>query len=226
MAKTAPSAKHVQINKAQSRILLFVGIATVITVFCLVSTSELLSQSAYHTREIKAKKTAANQLTANLNAANALATQYQIFDSSNPNAIGGKNSTDPNTRPPDGDNARIVLDALPSKYDFPALVSSVSQILTNNSVITPGFGGVDQSANINSSPTNNPAPVSITFSISGGSTYNGVRGLIKDFERSVRPFDIKTLEIRGSASNMTFSAQIDTYYQPAKTLTTTTTEVH
>lgn len=226
MAKTNISVKHLQINKAQSRIMLIVGIATVISVFCLVSTKQLLSQSSYHRKEITAKKTAAKQLTANLNAANALAAQYQIFDSSNPNVIGGKNSTDPNTKPPDGDNARIVLDALPSKYDFPALISSLSQILSANSISNPGIGGTDQSATIDNSPSNNPQPIPLAVSVSGASSYNGVKGLVKDFERSVRPFDVKVLELRGSAGNMTFSAELNTYFQPAKTLSTTTMEVH
>lgn len=226
MAKTNISVKHLQITKAKSRILMVVGIATVISVFCLVSTKELMSQSSYHRREIAAKKTAAQQLTANLNAANALAAQYEIFNSSNPNVIGGKNSTDPNTKPPDGNNARIVLNALPSKYDFPALISSMSQIVSSNSIANPGIGGTDGSATISSTPSNDPKPVPIAVSVSGATTYNGVKGLIKDFERSVRPFDVTSLELRGSAGSMTFSAEMTTYFQPAKTLSTTTKEVH
>lgn len=226
MAKPKLTTKHIQINRAQSRIMLVVGIATIISVFCLVSTKELLSQSSYHRREIAAKKTAAKQLTANLNAANALAAQYQIFDSSNPNVIGGKNSNDPSTRPPDGDNARIVLNALPSKYDFPALISSLSQILSANSISNPGIGGTDQTATIDNAAVNDPQPVPLSVSVSGATSYEGVKGLIKDFERSVRPFDVKVLELRGSAGNMTFNAELETYFQPGKTLSTQTMEVH
>lgn len=219
------SIKHLQINKTQSRVFLIVGIATVISVFCLVSTKSLLSQANYHSKELAAKKTALKQLNANIEAAASLATQYQVFVSSNPNIIGGKNSSDDNAVPPDGDNGRIVLNALPVRYDFPALISSVAKILNANSVLNPSISGTDDSSSVSSEASNNPQQTAITLSVGATSGYAGIQNVVKDFERSIRPFDVRALQLRGTIESMTLSLTIDSYFQPAKTFSTTTKEV-
>lgn len=220
-----PSFKQLQIDKGESRVLIIVGVATVIVVFCLVSTKALLAQAAYHRRELSAKNAAAKQLEANAASASTLATQFEVFDKTNPNVIGGKYTTDANALPPDGDSARIILDALPTRYDFPALISSVSKILSNSAIANPGIGGSDQSASIEASPSPKPQPVPIQLSISGVSSYGGLHNLIKDFERSIRPYDVTSLQLRGSAGSLTIAADLTTYFQPAKTLSSDTKEV-
>lgn len=219
------SAKRLQIDKAQSTILLTVCICSAITIFSLISTKALLSQASYHHRELAAKKAALKQINNNISAANNLGVQYQVFNSSNPNVLGGKNSADPNSQPPNGTNSRIILDALPSKYDFPALVSSVSGILTNDGIANPSISGTDQSSTINGSATTKPQTSNIPLSVTGSATYTGLQNLIKDFERSIRPIDVTTLSMNGSASNMNFSLNMTTYYQPSKTLVVGSKEV-
>src|SRR3990167_8406620 len=146
MNLTMPKFKSSQIDKSQKRLIILVSVSTVVTIFCLVSTKALLDYAGYHRHELAAKRAVIKQLEANIATANTLESQYQSFNSVNPNFIGGKNTTDPNTSPPDGDNARLVLDALPSKYDFPALISSVSKILTNAGIASPGIAASDMSA--------------------------------------------------------------------------------
>lgn len=225
MIKFGGSVKHLQINKTQSRVFIAVGIATAISIFCLVSTKSLLSQAAYHRKELGAKKTALKQINTNIEAVSSLATQYQVFVTSNPNIIGGKSTADEKALPPDGDNARIVLNALPSRYDFPALISSVARVLSGNGILNPSIGGTDEGASATSEPSNNPQPATVSLSVSGSAGYAGIQNLVKDFERSTRPFDIKSFQLRGSVDNMTLSLTVDTYYQPAKIFNTTTQEV-
>ncbi len=141
------------------------------------------------------------------------------------NIIGGKNNPGPNASPPDGDNGRIVLDGLPLSYDFPALLTSVSKILTNNSIGGPAIGGSDQSSAVNSSSSANPSPAKIDLSISGSGGYHSAQTLVKDFERSIRPFDITKLSLSGSESNLAMSIGLSTYYQPAKSLMINSKEV-
>ncbi|HEX5395396.1 MAG TPA: hypothetical protein VFW52_03550 [Candidatus Saccharimonadales bacterium] len=218
--------KGLKSQKAESRLVLIVAAATVISVFCLVSAKTLLGQAMYHKRVIDARHSAVKQLNANVDAANALVQQYQVFQSGNQtNIIGGKNSTDANLKPPDGDNARIVLDALPSHYDFPALISSVAAILSNNGVKDPSVNGTDDSGTINSSPTAKPEVTTITLDVKGTTNYKSARSLIKDLERSIRPFDVTKVDIEGSDSNMVVTLTVDTYFQPALTLDLTTKEV-
>src|SRR5574338_279847 len=109
------STKRILIDKANSTIVLAVGIAAFLTVFSMVSSKALLSRRAYQSKVIELQEKARDQLNAN----------YQAFVDRPENIIQGS-STGKGER--DGDNAKIVLDALPSVYDFPGLTSSLEKI--------------------------------------------------------------------------------------------------
>jgi hypothetical protein len=223
-----PVSLQARVDKAKSSLVVIVSVAAVISVFCLVSTKALLSQGSYQRHVIAARSKAYKQLKDNINNANQLVTQYnQVFENSGPiNIIGGKNDTSPNAVPPDGDNARIVLDGLPSSYDFPALVTSMSKILNSDGITNPGVGGSDQSISISNEPSGSPTPVSISIPISGTATYPNLIKLLNDLQRSIRPFDITNLQISGGVQNMTFSMQTSTYFQPAKKIDVTSKVVN
>jgi hypothetical protein len=196
--------KGLKNNQTESRLVVIVAVATIISVFCLVSAKTLLSQALYHKRVLDARHEAVDKLNANVEAANTLVQQYQAFQNGNPtNIIGGKNSTDANLRPPDGDNARIVLDALPSNYDFPALISSIAKILSDKGVTAPSVDGSDDSNTVDAQPKANPEVATIKLEIRGTTNYKAARSLIKDLERSIRPFDVTKVDIQGSNSSMT-----------------------
>ncbi|MBI2592220.1 hypothetical protein HYW36_01965 [Candidatus Saccharibacteria bacterium] len=221
------SKKSLQIDKSQSRMMLIIALSTMIVVFSLVSTKALLGRFAYQNRVVNARHAATKQIEENIKQANTLVTQYNdVFEGASPaNILGGKNDPSPNASPPDGTNGRIVLDALPTSYDFPALLTSVSKILTNNSIGSPSIGGSDLSSTLTSTPSANPQPVKIDLSVSGNGGYHNAQALIKDFERSIRPFDISKLSLSGSESNLVISTVLSTYYQPAKSLMTNTKEI-
>jgi hypothetical protein len=224
--KSQNITKGLKPKDAESKLVLIVAAATVISVFCLVSAKILLGQAMYHKRVIDARHTAVKQLNANVDAANTLVGQYQAFQTGSPtNIIGGKNSPDPNLKPPDGDNARIVLDALPSHYDFPALISSVAKMLSDNGVRTPAVEGTDDSGTISSEAKAKPEVATITLEVRGATNYKSARNLIKDLERSIRPFDVTKVEIEGSDSDMTLTLTVNTYFQPSLTLDLTMKEV-
>lgn len=221
------SKKRVQIDRVQSSMLLTVAIATVAVVFCLVSTKALFSQAAYQRRVINARNVATKQIKENINKANTLVDQYaNVFQDPNAtNAIGGINDSSPDAVPPDIDNGRLVLDALPTTYDFPALLTSIQKVLINNGIGAPSIGGSDQSSETSSTPIPNPQPTSIELSITGTATYQGVQSLIKDLERSIRPFDITKITLSGNEANMVVTLKIITYYQPAKSLLVDSKEI-
>ncbi len=219
-----PKFKGPQMDDSQKRLIILVSLSTVVTIFCLVSAKALLDYASYHRHELSAKRAVVKQLEANIATANTLESQYQSFNSVNPNFIGGKNTTDPNASPPDGDNARLVLDALPSRYDFPALISSVSKILTNDGIANPGIASSDLSATTSAAPVVSPSPVEIPLNINGLTSYSGAQNLIRDLERSIRPFNITTLDFGGTNSTISISAGLSTYFQPAKILGTGSTK--
>lgn len=218
--KGPASKTRLLVDKTNSRILAIIIVAVFVTVFCLVSSKALLSQAAYQRRLLGARRTTLTQLINNKSAAHTLVDQFtNVFQGNSPtNVLGGKNVTDANPVPPDGDNARIVLDSLPTTYDFPALISSVEKILSNNSISSPQINGTDQSAAANNKPSDNPKPVTIDLTVAGQGSYDHIRKLIDDFERSTRPFDITSLQITGSNNFMSFQMNLHTYYQQAKTL--------
>ncbi len=215
------SVKHIEIGKTNNFIMLVAAIASIITIFSLISAKALVSQSAYQRKVLAEKSKAVKQLKDNVNAANTLKSQYDVFESGNPNIIGGQGGSNPGNGPSDGDNARIVLDALPSQYDFPALTSSLERIMTNDHVAIQSIGGTDQGSTTTSTSSSDGKSQAIVIAFSGVvlTDYATSQNLIKDFERSIRPVDITNLTLAGSSSAMTITLQANTYYQPGVSLT-------
>jgi hypothetical protein len=225
MMKVAiPKNMHEQLARAQSSIFFIVAACTVVTVFCLIATKSLMAQGSYQGHVLTARQKAVKQIKDNVSSAQQLASQYNtVFENSGPvNVLGGKNDISQNAIPPDGDNARLVLNALPSSYDFPALVTTISKILNSDGIQNPGVSGSDQSASIIIKPSPTPTTIPIVIPISGTSSLAGVKKLFTDLQRSTRPFDITNIQISGGPSNMSFSLSMTTYVQPPKSLDITT----
>lgn len=209
------SIKHLQINKSQTKILVVIGITTAVVIFCLFATKALISKGMYQNRALSARRAAASQLQSNYNSAQTLFTQYQSFAQQNPNVLGG-NATGSGAL--DGDNARIVLDALPSNYDAPALGSSIEKILIQQGIAINSLSIIDDPSANSDAAEANPQPKVITFTFAGSTTYAGLGQLLQAFEHSIRPFDVYNLGISGTDTNLGFSISVNTYYQPPKSL--------
>lgn len=214
------SSKKIQLDKAQSSMLVIVTVATVLSVFFLVSAKSLISQAAYQKRLIDARRDAVKQLQENVESANSLIEYYNtVFEGSSPtNLIGGRKDPSPNAAPPNGTNGRIVLNALPSSYDYPALITSISKILRDNGIGSPNISGSDESESISADSQPKPSPQEIELIIGGSGNYSSIQKLVKDVERSIRPFDVTSLQLRGSDTQMFITMNTKTYFQPAKSL--------
>lgn len=221
------SAKSLQIDKAQQKMLGIVVAATVVTIFCLTGAKVLVGKAMYQQRVISARNSSAKQLTADVADAKTLSTQYNdVFIGNDAvNIIGGNASGGTTGSSQDGDNGKIVLDALPTTYDFPALLTSLSNMLNSDGVGAQSIGGTDQSTTVSSEPTYNPQTQQIDLNISATSTYDGANRLLKDLERSIRPFDVTHVALSGDQKDMVISLDLTTYYQPAKTLTIPSKEI-
>lgn len=223
MAKLQISTKRILIDKTNSRIVIYTSIAAFMVVFTLVASKTLISQAMYQNRVISAKRTAVSQLKTDISSTSNLVTAYKAFVSTPQNVIGG----DPNgSGPKDGDNGKIVLDALPSKYDFPALATSLEALLTSQNVQIQSITGTDQEvAQQNDQSSSNPQPVAMPFQISVSGNYQSIQNLIGVFNSSIRPFQVQTMLISGNDSNMTLTMTAQTYYQPEKVFSVTKEEV-
>ncbi len=215
-----PNGKRTLIDKANTRVVVVVSIAAFLAVFSLVATKTLISQARYQDRVISAKRDARDQLKKDIDAVSDLKSSYEAFTSTAQNAIGGNPS---GAGSQDGNNAKIVLDALPSSYDFPALATSLETLVANQGVKINTISGTDdgatQSANTSSSA---PQPIAIPFTLSVTGSYPNVQKVISSLEKSIRPIQIQTLDISGSKDSLNLSVTAQTYYQPAKSLNITT----
>lgn len=220
MAKLTISTKRLQISKANATMMSIIAVTSFIAIFSLIASRALLSQRSYQSRVIAEKEKAKSQLEDNIKAAESLTTAYQEFISSTENILAGNPK---GVGDKDGDNAKIILDALPSKYDFPALTASLEKILSDKSYKIESITGTDEEVAQNAN-TSSPQPVAveIPFQLNVNGSYPAMQNLISVLEHSIRPFQIQSLEFSGNDSLMRMSITAKTFYQPEKNLTTTT----
>lgn len=219
---TNQTGKRALIDKTNSTIVIVVSVAAALTAFAGVATKTLISQANYQNKVISAKRTAVDQLKADIEAVGTLKTSYDAFLSTSQNVIGGNPV---GTGQQDGDNAKIVLDALPSFYDFPTLTTNLETLIGS---VTAGGGSIkinsisgvdDEVAQSENTQSSNPEPIAIPFSVSVSGNYDAVKGVVDVFERSIRPIQILSFAVLGQdGSNLTLNIEAQTYYQPAKSL--------
>lgn len=210
MAKTVNQTKRLQVDKTQTTMLSIVVVASIITMFALVASKSFFSQATYLNRVSSEKEKAVKQLKANTEAVSKLVESYGAFSQQNPNIIGG-NSKASGER--DGDNGRLILDALPSEYDFPALTTSLEKLLTGYTINS--IAGTDDVAAQTSTESN---PVAMPFTLDVNSDYSGIQKLSATFEKSIRPFQILSLQLSGTNGNLQASISAQTFYQPERNL--------
>jgi len=220
MAAPEISTKRLAISKANAQMVAIVGVASFITIFCLVASQAVWSQLLYQGRLTSAKTAANNMLQKNSKAYDQLSAAYDTFNSASTNAIGGNSN---GTGEKDGTNSNIVLDALPSSYDFPALTASLEKVLKDQNLTISNISGTDdqlaQQDNL-LSPTPQAVPIPFSFTITSAN-YTSVQQLISTLQSSIRPIAIDSMTISGSANNMQLTVNAHTYYQPSKSLNIT-----
>ncbi|MGI9028065.1 MAG: hypothetical protein ACR2FM_04470 [Candidatus Saccharimonadales bacterium] len=207
------SAKRIEIDKAQLTILVASGAAAFVIAFCMVAGKSLLDQRAYQARVIGKKQIALKQVKSNAEAYKKLNTSFEQFDDPVANILGGNPA---GTGDKDGDNARIVLDALPSKYDFPALTTSVEKIFKDNGFQIKEIIGTDDEV-AQSQQISIPQPVELPFSVKIGISGTSGSSAVNLLERSIRPIQVKSLTFKveqGEQPELTINAK--TFYQPSK----------
>jgi hypothetical protein len=214
MSKTNQSIKHLQITKSQSVILLSAALAAFLLVFSAVASKSLVDQILYNNKVISAKKSAVSTLRKNVDTSEQLVNSYKAFVGTSQNLLGGNPQ---GTGPRDGDNSRITLNALPSKYDFPAVTTSIEKmVVSQNLQISSITGNDDEVAQSENASSPDPEPIDMPFEMAVTGGYGSVRNLIDVFDKSIRPFQVETMQLAGNESTMTMSMTGKTFYQPAK----------
>lgn len=209
------SHKRIMIDKANARIVVLTASASFIVVFSLVASWILFGQLQYQNKVIGKKKEALSQLHTDIDNTKDLVTQYTAFVNRTQNVLGG-NPTGSGGQ--DGDNAKIILDALPSKYDFPALATSLEKLITDQGAVIESMTGNDDEVAQSGVVSDVPQPVEIPFEVSISGKYADIKKVVDAFHRSIRPIKVQTMQLAGSEDKMTLSISAVTYYQPEKSL--------
>jgi len=119
----------------------------------------------------------------------------------------------------DGENGKIILDALPSKYDFPALTSSLEKLAQQQSIVASNLSGTDDEvAQQEQAGSASPQPIPIPFSITVAGSHLQIENFVMSFERSIRPIQIQTLSLSAGDDGLSAAISAETYYQPEKIL--------
>jgi hypothetical protein len=208
--------KRLGVDKANARIVGMTATAAFLVIFFLVASYSLLGQLTYQNRIISAKKTAVNQLKKNITARDSLVKSFTAFAGAGQNFIGGSST---GSGPQDGSNSRLVLDALPSKYDYPALATSLEKIATDQRVGIDSMNGIDDEIAQSSKQETESSPIEMPFVLKTASDYAGAQRLVDALDRSIRPIKIQKIQITGDSGKINLDTTGSSYYLPAKQLT-------
>jgi hypothetical protein len=210
------SVKHEIIDKSNSRMLIAVALATFVFIFSIFAVRALISQSLYHGRVIREKELSLNQLKENEQTVTELRTAYDLFEAEEINILGGNPGGQGAL---DGSNTKLVLDALPSKYDYPALSSSFEKILRDGGYDIGSIGGSEDTSLAESSEkaTKDVKPVEIPYEFTVNSDTEGMKRLLQTLERSIRPMYVDSLEIQAGETILQAQVSLRTYFTQPKT---------
>lgn len=214
MAKVT-SLKRLQINKANTIMVAAVATAAFVSVFSLVAARALWSTRGYQQRVINEKEATVAQLEANIAAVDDLVVAYKTFVDAPKNMMGGSST---GNGPRDGDNAKITLDSLPSKYDFPALATSLEKIMQDRKYTISAISGVDDEIAQSTVVATSAQPVEMLFDMSGTNDFSAATSLLATLERSIRPITVTKVGLSGSDGKLGVTVSAKSYYQPEKPL--------
>jgi len=214
-AKSGASSKYGLIDRANAVMLAIIALSTVVVIFSLIAIKFLVGQGGYQTRVIKAKTTALKQLKENNTNVTQLVSSYKAFADTSVNVLGGNPK---GTGVKDGDNPKLILDALPSKYDFPGLTSSIEKLLKSGGYKIDSLGGTDDEVAQQNTASDNPQPVQIPFPISVTTNYDGAQNLLATLENSIRPMYVDSIDITAASGQLRLMVITHTFYQAEKTM--------
>lgn len=198
------SNKHVKIDKANQQTIIAISATVAIVMFTLAASQALIKQMKYQQLVISKRSSANAQLEKNIKATGPLVAAYQAFDSAPESIIGTQDK-----------NSKVVLDALPSKYDFPALATSIEGLMVSSGVKIEGLTGTDNEAAAEQN-SDDPKPIEIPVSITGTGNTASVQKLIDNLQKSIRPIKIVSISLKGSDTSLEAQVSAFTYYQPQR----------
>lgn len=212
------STKYSLIKKASSNMFVAIAIASFIVSFSLVTMKFLWDLRGFNNSVESAQEETLDTLNQNIQNFSTLSEDFKVFNDRESTRLvedadelfGDEKNKDAKLKT----NSTIVLDSLPSKYDFPAIATAMQIVASRAGVQLSGFDGSDS---IEGSPTSQavPEPIDIPFNVSIEGTYEAIQRFITLTAVSVRPYYIDSVQFSGSDDALKVTMQMHTIYQPA-----------
>lgn len=209
------STKHLQIKKASSVVFLTVAAASVVVSFSIVFLNILWGTSQFNAKVQDKQEETRDTLIDNLEVAPKLQQSFNNLEIGGELIPGQQN---------DKKNSEVVLDALPSKFDYPALVSSINNLAKTTSVSLSSVQGTDIGEEA-AQTSNSPEPVEIPITVEVEGPYDSIKKFLQGIENSIRPLNVINMNLSGTDKNLRATVVLNTYYQPAVNLNVESEEV-
>lgn len=213
IAKLTGLKKRQQIEVAGRTMFMWVAIAAVAVSFCLATGQYLFTKWDYNNKIIGKKNTAAQTLANNITNAGKLKEEVDNLTANQDLASIKTNPSDPNTK--------SVLDALPTTFDPAALATSLQQVVLSRSGAS--IESISVPPDVDTSGTDGSSeqlsgPQEIKFGFTTTGTYDKIKSLMIDLNRTVRPMKLVNMTLNGSDNNLRATFDYVTYYQPAQSI--------
>lgn len=207
--------KRQQIASANKLIFLWVIGAAVAISICGVAMQFLFRQATFNQKIITEKAKTQTTLAHNITNAKELKNKIQ-------NLLADTNLAKVKASP-DDTTLKVVLDALPTTDDKAALASSLQQqILPKSGSNLTALTTISQSSGGTLADPTATAPAggaqTATFDFGTTGSYDQVKNMLLDLERTIRPMNVTTLSLQGSDNALTTTVQGVTYYLPERTV--------
>ena len=203
--QTGTSTKHSQIRQASTQTFVAVAVSSVVVSMSIVMLNILWETSKFNSSVHDAQGVAKDILETNIEAAKPLQESFDRLEISG-NLIP--------TQADNKKNSEVILDALPSKFDFPELAASISNLAKVSSVELKSFRGTDIGSDATQS---SPSPVAeqIPFTMEVEGSYSAVAKFLLNMENSIRPIKTLSLDLSGTDNKLRATINAETSYQPA-----------
>jgi Tfp pilus assembly protein PilO len=200
------NSRRDMIAKAGSTVFIAVAVASVLVMFSIMSIRFLWEKKSYNDRVIAAKTKARNNIQSNVENIDKLTEQYTQLEQSATT------------------NSKVILHALPPTYDYAALLTSMEFLAQKSEVVFTGTIGADTTSSaVLSAPMSQPQEIPLSLTVKG--SYDNIVKYIANLEKSIRPIQVDTLNLSGTTGSISATLTARTYYQPARSLDVTRSEI-
>jgi Tfp pilus assembly protein PilO len=181
-------------------------VSLIVIILTVVIGRNLFNQLTLNNRVLDKKNAASKQVKENLEAIPELTRNYENL----------------------GARGKLISNSLPSRPDYPALISALEimagtsgvRLMSMTEVASPNANLAMESAQPGDTGTpSSTEPTPMQVNLESGGNYTNLLSFFKTMELSSRPMRMTSLQLKGTTTALRASAAFTTYYQEPVDLT-------